>query len=88
MSSAYLEQIYFGAAMSVHPGRMVEFCDGVGGGGGGGGGAGAFGEGVSFVTLWYIERGKNFCLLRCGLVVFGCCRQTNSKFPSCQDAFR
>lgn len=52
------------------------------------GGAGALGEGVSFVTLWYIERAKNFCLLRCGLVVFGCCRQTNSKFPSCQDAFR
>lgn len=33
MSSAYLEQIYFGAAKSVHPGKMVEFCDGVEGGG-------------------------------------------------------
>lgn len=31
MSSAYLEQFYFGAAASVHPGRMVEFCDGLGG---------------------------------------------------------
>lgn len=61
MSSAYLEQIYFGAVASVHPGRMVEFCDGVGGGG--------VGEGVSVVTLWYIKRVENFCSLRCSLVV-------------------